>query len=121
QAQRIAIGHGAYIHAAATGELDEEPAGGVDFGDLEGPDACVELEFCAENASKPDCRENRAQCLRRRLDLREWHADHVRAVAEIWWVHPQPPAREQCAHLSVGARETIDQEVIRGGPRHVLL
>src|SRR4029077_6545422 len=121
QAQRIAIGHGAYIHAAATSELDVDPDAGIDFEDLEDPVAGVELEFGAENASKPDCREDRAQCLRRRLDLREWHADHVRAVAEIWWVHPQAPAREQCAHLSVGARETIDQEVIRGGPRHVLL
>src|SRR5215471_13377342 len=85
QAQGIAICHGAHVHAAATGELDEDPDTGIDFEDLEDSVACVELEFSAENAPIPDCRQKRAQCLYRRLDLSQWHADHTRAVAEIWW------------------------------------
>src|SRR6185295_2157076 len=98
--------------AAATRELDVEPDAGVDFEYLEDPVARVALELGAENAPKLKCRENRAQCLRCRLDLGKWHADHMRAVAEIWWVHPQTPAREQCAHLAVCTSKTINQEVV---------
>src|SRR5690606_24752657 len=113
--------HAADVDPASRGELDVPPGARVDLQQLEPAVARVALELGAEDAPVRQLPEQGLEAFDRAGHVAGRDAPAIGAVAEIGRVDPEPPPAEDPGDGALTVAEAVDEVVVVGAARHVLL
>jgi hypothetical protein len=111
----------ANVDSAAGREFNVPPRPGIHLYEVEHIIPHVLLELSAEDSPVPYVGEELSERGRTVACVLQWNAYHQRAVTEIRGAHSQTTPREKSSDVAVAINEAIDEVMIGGRPRNVLL